>query len=174
MSKNREPVGATNLDKTSERDPIPWKRALDLLDGGALRDGAAAFLGTVRPDGRPHSARIGAAWYDGDVYFQTGQTTRKARNLEANPACTLSTSLTGIDLVFEGVAERVTDGPTLEAVAAVWREGGWAAEVSGDGIVAPYNAPGTGPAPWQVYRVAAHTVFGVATAEPYGATRWQF
>jgi hypothetical protein len=25
-----------------------------------------------------------------------------------------------------------------------------------------------------VYRVAAHTVIGVATAEPYGATRWQF
>jgi hypothetical protein len=108
------------------------------------------------------------------VYFQTGPTTRKARNLEVNPACTLSTSLTGIDLVFEGVAERVLDGPTLEAVTAVWRDGGWPAEVSGDGIVAPYNAPATGPPPWQVYRVAAHTVFGVATAEPYGATRWQF
>jgi hypothetical protein len=171
---NREPTATTNLDKTSELDTLPWSRALDLLDGGALRDGAAAFLGTVRPDGRPHSARIGAAWYDGDVYFQTGRQTRKARNLEANPACTLSTSLTGIDLVFEGVAERVTAGPTLQAVAAVWREGGWAAEASGDGIVAPYNAPGTGPPPWQVYRVAADVVFGVATAEPYGATRWQF
>ena len=174
MSENREPVAATNLDKTSESDPMSWERAVDLLDGGALRDGAAAFLGTVRPDGRPHSARIGAAWYDGDVYFQTGRQTRKARNLEVNPACTLSTSLAGIDLVFEGVAERVTDGPTLDAVAAAWREGGWPAEVSGDGIVAPYNAPGTGPPPWHVYRVAAHTVFGVATAEPYGATRWQF
>jgi hypothetical protein len=171
---DREPTATTNLDKTSEADTIPWSRALAQLEGGALRDGAAAFLGTVRPDGRPHSARIGAAWYGGDVYFQTGQQTRKARNLAVNPACTLSTSLTGIDLVFEGVAERVTDGPTLEAVAAVWREGGWPAEVSGDGIVAPYNAPGTGPPPWQVYRVAADTVFGVATTEPYGATRWQF
>ena len=170
---NREPTAATNLDKTSEADTMPWSRALGVLDGGALGE-SAAFLGTVRPDGRPHSARIGAAWYHGDVYFQTGKQTRKARNLEANSACTLSTSLPGIDLVFEGVAERVTDGPTLEAVAAVWREGGWEAEASGDGIVAPYNAPGTGPPPWQVYRVAAHTVFGVATAEPYGATRWQF
>jgi hypothetical protein len=171
---NREPTATANLDKTSDIEPLAWERARDLLDGGALGDGAAAFLGTVRPDGRPHSARIGAAWHDGAVYFQTGKQTRKARNLEANPACTLSTSLTGIDLVFDGVAERVTDAPTLEAVAAVWREGGWAAEVSGDGIVAPYNAPGTGPPPWQVYRVAAHAVFGVATAEPYGATRWQF
>src|SRR3954468_18816240 len=171
---NREPAAATKLDKTSDTDPLPWSRALDLLDGGALADRAAAFLGTVRPDGTPHSARIGAAWHDGHVYFQTGRQTRKARNLKANPACTLSTSLTGIDLVFEGHAERVTDGPTLEAVAAVWRDSGWAAEVSRDGIVAPYNAPGTGPPPWQVYRVAAHTVFAVATAKPYGATRWQF
>lgn len=170
---NREPTATTNLDKTSKIEPLPWKRARDLLDAGALAE-AATFLGTVRPDGRPHSVRIGAAWYDGSVYFQTGRGTRKAQNLEVNPACTLSMSLTGIDLVFEGVAERVTDGSTLEAIAAVWREGGWAAEVSGDGIVAPYNAPGTGPPPWQVYRVAAGTVFGVATAEPYGAARWRF
>jgi len=171
---NREPTATTNLDTTSATDALPWSRALDLLDGGALRDGAAVFLGTVRPDGRPHSARIGATWYDGDIYFQTGRGTRKARNLEAQPACTLSTSLPGVDVVFEGVAERVTDASTLEAVAAVWREGGWAAEVSGTGIVAPYNAPGTGPPPWHVYRVVASTVFGVATAEPFGASRWGF
>lgn len=170
---NREPTASTDLDKTSGTDTLPWNRARDLLDAGALAE-AAPFLGTVRPDGRPHAARIGAAWYDGDVYFQTGPQTRKARNFEVNPACTLSASVEGIDLVFEGVVERVTDGPTLEAVVAVWREGGWEAEVSGDGIVAPYNAPATGPGPWSVYRVAAHTVFGVATAEPYGSTRWQF
>src|SRR3712207_1454419 len=167
---NREPT-ATSLDKTSGLEPLPWERAQDLLDGGALAD-AASFLGTVRPDGTPHSARVGAAWHDGHVYFQTGQQTRKARNLEGNPACTLSASLTGIDLVFEGSAERVTDGPTLEAVAAAWREGGWPAEAASDGIVAPYNAPGTGPPPWHVCRVAAHVVFGVATSEPCGATRW--
>jgi hypothetical protein len=169
-----EPTEASNLDAATGTDAIPWSRPRDLLDGGALRDGAAVFLGTVRPEGRPHSARVGAAWYDGQVYFQTGGLTRKARNLAVNPACTVSTSLDGIDLVFEGLAERVIDGPTLEGVAAVWREGGWAAEVDADGIVAPYNAPGTGPPPWQVYRVVAHTVLGVATAEPYGATRWRF
>ena len=123
---NREPTATAILDRTSDLAPLAWKRARGLLDAGALAE-AASFLGTVRPDGRPHSARIGAAWYDGDVYFQTGQQTRKARNLEVNPACTLSVSLTGIDLVFEGLAERITDGTTLEGVAAVWRDGGWAA-----------------------------------------------
>src|SRR3954464_2408143 len=161
---NREPITTTNLDKTSETEPLPWKRARDLLDAGALAE-AASFVGTVRPDGRPHSARIGAAWYDGNLYFQTGQQTRKAHNLEANPACTLSTSLTGIDLVFEGLAERITDGPTPEPAAAVGPRGGWGAGGSRDGIAAPSTAPGTGPPPWRVYRVAADTVFGVATAE---------
>jgi hypothetical protein len=28
--------------------------------------GTAGFLCTVRPDGRPHSAGVGAAFYDGD------------------------------------------------------------------------------------------------------------
>src|SRR3954451_2517510 len=137
---NREPTATTNLDKTSETEPLPWKRARDLLEAGALAE-AASFLGTVRPDGRPHSARIGAAWYDGNVYFQTGRQTRKARNLEVNPACTLSTSLTAIDLVFEGLADRITDGPTLEAVAAVWRGGSWAGGGSRGGGCAPHPPP---------------------------------
>ena len=38
----------------------------------------------------------------GDLYFTSGPGTRKARNLVANPACTLSVSLDGIDLVLEG------------------------------------------------------------------------
>jgi len=28
--------------------------------------------------------------------------------------------------------------------------------------------------PWHLYRLTFHTVFGVATEEPYGATRWRF
>jgi hypothetical protein len=28
--------------------------------------------------------------------------------------------------------------------------------------------------PWRLYRFIFHTAFGVATAEPYGATRWRF
>ena len=134
----------------------------------------AFFLGTVRPDGRPHSAAFGAAWHDGDVYFQSGPATRKARNVAANPACTISASLPGIDLVFEGEARRVVDTATLEAVAAVYREGGWGVEVDGDAFTAPYSAPSAGPPPWHLFRVEAHTVFGVATAEPHGATRWRF
>jgi Pyridoxamine 5'-phosphate oxidase len=43
------------------------------------------FLGTVRPDGRPHAAGIGAIWHDDAVSFVSGPDTRKSRNLAAEP-----------------------------------------------------------------------------------------
>jgi hypothetical protein len=172
---HREPIETTNLDTIYGFEAIPWSRPRDLLAGGALGSATAVFLGTVRPDGRPHAAGVGAAWYDGDLYFQCGPETRKARNVAANPACTLSASLPGLDLVVEGEAHRVTDAPTLEAIAAIYRdEAGWPVGVEGDAFTAPYSAPGGGPPPWHLFRLTVHTAFGVATAEPHGATRWRF
>jgi hypothetical protein len=153
--------------------PIPWTRARDAL-AASHGPGFTFFLGTVRPDATPHAAGIGAAWADDTLWFVTGPRTRKARNLAANPACTIASRLPGIDVVLEGHAERVTDASTLERLAASYREAGWPAEVEGDAFAAPYSAPSAGPPPWHLYRFVFHTVFGVATAEPHGASRWRF
>ncbi|MBI5107014.1 MAG: pyridoxamine 5'-phosphate oxidase family protein [Solirubrobacterales bacterium] len=172
---DREPIETTNLAAAYGFEPMPWSRARDVVVAGILTFDAHVFLGTVRPDGRPHAAGIGAAWHEGDLYFQCGPATRKARNLAANPACTISASLPGMDLVFEGEARRVVDAPALEAVAAHYRDpGGWPVRVDGDAFTAPYSAPSAGPPPWHLFRLTAHTVFGVAGAEPHGATRWRF
>ena len=171
----REPIETTNLDTIYGAPAIPWSFPHDILDGGFFKSASSGvFLGTVRPDGRPHAAGVGAAWHDGDLYFQTGPGTQKARNVAANPASTISGSVPGMDLVFEGEARRVADTPTLEAVAAVYREGGWPVQVEGDAFTAPYSAPSAGPPPWHLFRVTVHTVFCVAGAEPHGATRWRF
>jgi hypothetical protein len=77
-------------------------------------------------------------------------------------------------MVFEGEASRVTDPKVLDAAAALFREGGWPAQAEGDAIAAPFSAPSAGPSPWYLFRIVFHTAFGVATAEPYGATRWSF
>ena len=122
----------------------------------------------------PHAAGTGALWLDGDLYFTSGPGTREARILAANPACTIPVRLAGIDLVFEGETVRVTDDPTLEEAARRYRDGGWPAQVDGDAFTAPFSAPSAGPPPWHLYRFTFHTVFGVATVEPYGATRWRF
>jgi hypothetical protein len=170
---DREPVDVTNLDRYGDAE-LPWSRPRDLLAGGPHGPEIGFFLGTVRPDGRPHAAGVGVLWEDGGLYFTSGAGTRKARNLGANPACTISVKLEGIDLVLEGEATRVTDRGTLERVAAGYREGGWPAEVEGEAFTAPFSAPSAGPPPWELYRFRFHTAVGVATAEPYGATRWRF
>jgi hypothetical protein len=168
----RTPIDVKNLDIYGN-DALDWSRARDIF---AIPRGPEAtfFLGTVGPDGRPHAAGVGALWHDGDMYIVSGPETRKSRNLAANPACTISAHLDGIDLVLEGEATRVTDRPTLEALVAAYRESGWPAEVEGDAFTAPYSAPSAGPPPWYLYRVTSHTAFAVATVEPYGATRWRF
>jgi hypothetical protein len=170
---DREPIETANLDRYGF-PALPWSRPHGLLMAGPLGPGTAVFLGTAGSDGRPHAAGVGAVWFEGELYFTSGPGTRKSRNLAANPACTVSMRLEGIDLVLEGEASRVDDPPTLERLAAMYREGGWPATVDGDAFTAPYSAPSAGPPPWHLYRFAFHTAFGVATAEPYGATRWRF
>lgn len=169
----RTPTDVKNLDQYGNA-PLPWSRARDALSANPAGAGAPYFLGTATPDGRPHAAGVGALWLDGELYVVSGPGTRKSRELEANPACTVSASLPGIDLVFEGAVAREHDPATLERVAARYRELGWPVEVEGDAFAAPFTAPSGGPPPWNLYRIAYHTVYGVASAEPHGATRWRF
>lgn len=170
---DRNPVEVANLDRYGD-DVMPWDRPRGVLAAKSASPDITFFLGTIRPDGRPHAAGIGALWYAGDLYFTSSPAARKARNLATNPACTISARLEGIDLVFEGEAFRTTDLPTLQETARLYRAAGWPCEVEGDALTAPFNAPSAGPPPWHLYRFTFHTVFGVATTQPYGATRWRF
>jgi hypothetical protein len=168
-----EPISTRNLDRYGFAE-LPWSRPHDVLVNDTPQADLTFFLSTMRPDGRPHSAGVGATWVDGALYFTSGPSTLKSRNLAANPACSVSVRLRGIDLVLDGEAQRVTDASTLERLAGVYRTGGWPATVEGDALTAPYSAPSAGPAPWPLYRLTLHTAVGVATAEPHGATRWDF
>src|SRR5690348_17236575 len=107
---DHEPTNATNLDRYGNA-ALSWSRPRDLLANppqtGNPGGDRTTFLGSTRRDGRPHSAPIGALWDDGVFYFTSGPGTRKSRNLAANPACTISVRLEGIDLVLEGEATRI-------------------------------------------------------------------
>jgi hypothetical protein len=169
---DREPTDVTNLDRYGN-EVLAWSRPRELLRSERGPE-VGFFLGTVGPDGRPHATGIGPVWHDGDLYFTSGPGTRKARNLAANPACTIAVKLTGMDLTIDGEATRTTEPAVLEQVAAIYREVGWPAEVAGDAFTAPFSAPTAGPPPWHLYRFAFHTVVGLGTVEPHGATRWRF
>jgi len=173
MMTAREPIETRNLDRYGNA-ALPWTRARELLDGLDPSAMITWFLGTTGASGRPHAAGVGAMWHDGELYFTSGDVTKKSRDLATNPFASISVSLEGIDLVFEGKAERVTDRPTLEAVTGKYNTGGWPATVEGDAVTAPFSAPSAGPPPWNLYRLELDRVIGVASAEPNGATTWQF
>jgi len=180
MTTEIEPLETTNLDGYGFA-PLPWSRPKDLLDATsrAPREGEAVahrswWLATTRPDGRPHLTAVGALWSDGILYFTSGAGSRKSRNLAANPRCAISVVLEGLDLAIEGSAAITREAATLERLCVLYNQQGWEPTVKAGAFTAPYSAPSAGPPPWDLYAMTLVTIFGVATAEPYGATRWRF
>jgi PPOX class probable F420-dependent enzyme len=174
---------ATNLADLYRLPLLDWDSVEARLDEGLSQapgtggpDRHTCWLATINRDGSPHVTGIGAVWVDGTFWFETGEGTRKGRNLARDPRCTLSVATHGFDLVVEGVAEKVTDPDTVAALAARWAADGWPARVddSGTAITAEFSAPSAGPPPWHVYRLAPHRATALATVEPGGATRWSF
>jgi general stress protein 26 len=100
--------------------PTAWPEARKHLEAAELY-----WLTTVRADGRPHVTPLIAVWLADAMHFCTGASEQKARNLEHNQHCILTTgrnSLTEgvLDLVVEGDAVRVTDEAKLRKIAAVY------------------------------------------------------
>ena len=162
----------TNLDIYGH-PPLPWSRAERQLEAAGDTN-VTHFLATVRPDGRPHVAGVGALWADGKFYIVSGPGTRKSKNLAERPECVISVTLPDLDLVVEGSATRVTDETTLERIAARYDAHGWPARAENGAFTAPFSAPSAGPPPWYLYEFTPRTAFGVASAEPHGATKWDF
>jgi len=83
------------------------------------------WLSTVRRDGRPHVTPLPAIWADGSVYFCVGSHEQKARNLESNPNCVIAAGAnqfrSGLDVVIEGTAVRVTSQGDLLRLATLWK-----------------------------------------------------
>jgi len=123
------------------REATPWAETQSRWS-----EAGTTFLATVRPDGRPHMVPVGAVNLGDDAfYFTSGQGTRKDRNLAKNPACVLSASREGYDLVIEGTVAQVAEAALLQRLAARYNEVGWPVKVQGDKFDAPFSAPTTGP-----------------------------
>jgi hypothetical protein len=119
---------------------------------------------------------VGALWVDGAFWFETGETSRKGRNLARDPRCSLSLATQEFDLVVDGSAEIVTDPPVVAELAARWAAEGWPCEPdeTGESLTAPFSAPSAGPPPWRVYKLTLRSATALQTVEPGGATRWTF
>lgn len=165
---------AESMIENEQATVLPWQ---DVLSKFLENEEVTFWLATVRDDGRPHLVPFGPAWVDGAIYFTMGQGTQKGKNLETNPNCSISFSVKGYDIIFEGRAAPVTDVPTLTRVAEVYATAnGWPAYVHDGVLDAPYSAPTTGPAPYDVYKVALTKAIALGTTEEtvYRATRFTF
>lgn len=176
-------MDATNLAGRYDLEALDWGRIRDrLADGYTLIPGSGGpnrhtcWLTTINNDGSPHVTGIGALWVDGTFFFETGEHSRKGRNLARDPRCALSLSVTEFDLVVDGDAHQVTDQQTVSEMAERWAAEGWPCRVdeSGTALTAEFSAPSAGAPPWHVYRVDAREATAVLTVPPGGATTWRF
>jgi hypothetical protein len=172
-----------NLADLYDLPPVDWTAVTARLDRGLTQapgtggpDRHTCWLATISEDGSPHVTGLGATWVDGTFWFETGERTRKARNLARDPRCTLSVAMNEFDLVVEGDAHQVTDPPTVAALAERWAAEGWPCRVdeTGRALTADFSAPSAGPPPWFVYRIIPRSATALAILEPGGATRWRF
>ena len=76
------------------------------------------WLATVTPEGAPHLMPVWAVWYQARLWFSSSNGSRKARNLGAEPRCTLSTGDPLEPVVVQGRARRVTDRAALATMLA--------------------------------------------------------
>ena len=78
------------------------------------------WIGSTRPDGRPHAMPVWGIWLEERFYFGTGDTSVKARNLAANPQVVVHLESGDETVIMEGTAEPVRDWPLLVRIAAVY------------------------------------------------------
>jgi hypothetical protein len=176
-------MDAVNLDTIYGTPLLEWPRIERRLDSGVTQAPGTGgpgrhtcWLTTINEDGSPHVTGVGGLWLNGTFWFETGETTRKGRNLARDARCALSVATDEFDLVIEGEAHKITDPQTVADLARRWAAEGWPAQVdeSGQALTAAYSAPSAGPPPWFVYRLAPRAATAVGTVEPGGATRWRF
>jgi len=136
----------------------------------------SCWLATINEDGSPHVNGIGAVWVDHTWWFETGEASRKGRNIARDPRCTVSVGVQEFDLVVDGTAERISDPATVAKMAERWAAGGWPCRVdeSGTALTAEFSAPSAGPPPWHVYRITPRRATALGTVMPGGATSWTF
>jgi nitroimidazol reductase NimA-like FMN-containing flavoprotein (pyridoxamine 5'-phosphate oxidase superfamily) len=166
-----EPVAELDARFSMEgATPTGWAEARDHLEKASLY-----WLSTVRPDGRPHVTPLISVWRDGALYFCTGPSEQKARNLARNSHCILTTGGNaldeGLDIVVEGDAARVSDDAELQQIADAYESkygSDWQFEVRDGAFYQEGLSDGA-----LVFEVAPATAFGFRKDE-YSQTRWRF
>ncbi len=138
---------------------LPWTHVRERLSSARNY-----WICTARPDGRPHSIPVWGFFLDDILYFGTGCSTRKSRNLAHNPAVSVHLESGDDVVIVEGTVEEVreSDKATLAKLDAASKM--------------KYKMPlMTIPGETVIYGVRARVVLAwTERGFPKDATRWEF
>jgi len=141
-------------DEGSGLRPFSWAEE-------RLRRSHSYWIGTTRPDGRPHVMPVWGLWLDGRVYFSTGRQSVKARNLAATGRIVVTNDDPDEAVVVEGSAALLD--PTDSAFARF-----------NDAYIAKYDTDVAAMGE-PVYVVTPAKVIAIDEGDFVGgATRWTF
>lgn len=140
--------------REDEAGLLPWSWARARLERTANY-----WVATASAEHGAHLAAVWGVWAEQALWFSTGGRSRKARDLAADPRCSVSAEQADESVVVEGIAQRAT-GDTA-ALRATYQA------KYGTGFPDPNGDP--------IFRVAPRVIIGVRVADFAGsATRWTF
>jgi PPOX class probable F420-dependent enzyme len=148
------------MEATQGTGLLPWSWARE-----RLQRSHDYWVATIRPDGRPHVMPVWGVWMEDALWFSSSRASRKARNLAADPRCTITTDNAYEPVVIEGEAELIDDPVAIGAFKAETNRK-YQTDYSIDFFRAPSNA---------CYRIRPSWAFGLTESDFTGSpTRWVF
>jgi PPOX class probable F420-dependent enzyme len=143
---------------TDEEGLLPWSWVSEQMEGSRNY-----WVGTTRPDGRPHAMPVWGVWLEDTLFFSTGDGSVKARNLAADPRVAVHLESGDEAVMLEGTAERASLDPDVH--------GRVVAAYGAKYDMTPDDLPGREG--WYILRPAV--VFAWQERDfPRTATRWRF
>ncbi len=156
VSRPEMPEGY-GINKKSSQGLLPWSYV-----DRRMSEARNYWIGTARPDGRPHAMPVWGLWLDRKFYFGTDRNSRKGRNLQRNPSIVVHLESGDDVLILEGTATPVDDSAQIGAVDEAY--------------LAKYGMRVVGhPGDPVIYSVTPRVVLAWREKDfPASATRWRF
>ena len=98
---------------TKRKGMLPWDLVREALAAANLY-----WIGTKRPDGGPHLHPIWGGWVGNHLYFEGGDTTRWARNLDGDQRVSFGVESQRLHISGRGVVEVSAAGDDFKALVA--------------------------------------------------------
>src|ERR1035437_8545305 len=96
-----------NYPQEPENQPLEWSWV-----ERKLITSSSYWLVTIKPNSAPHARPVWGVYHDGTIWFSTGRSSVKGRNLAHDPRCVLHVESADDVVIVDGTVEMI----------AVWDE----------------------------------------------------